>query len=288
MRQIKPKEAPRSPHGSLPRGWGRARRENSASQPATSPGPSAPGVRPCCCDFPKSSPGRARRPPPSLVPSLPLRPLAPGPLCPLLAPPLPGEGSESLLRLAAGAGGRPARRGAGAELELGWRAGGLPAAGRARCRLPLHARTSRNKEQAFVTLSVPHPNQCVRNCVSRHLLPCTGGPMPPGEPKGQYIHTSEEKRTTKKVYSQAPAWLGAAAGKMPFLFILGNFKKSTKLRVPECTAGLSRRKPRALLQFRTTSTSHQVAGAIYMLDSLLGTLLGMPLFYIIDDTTPRL
>ncbi|XP_061227237.1 uncharacterized protein LOC133221943 [Neopsephotus bourkii] len=153
-------------HWSLPLGWGRARRENSVSQPATSPGPSAPGVRPCCCDFPKSSPGRARRPSPSLVPSLPLRPLAPGRLCPLVAPPLPGEGDESLFRLAAGAGGRPAGRGAGAELELGWRAGVLPAAGRARCRLPLHARTSRSK------------------------------------------------RTTKKVYSQAPAWFGAAAGEL--------------------------------------------------------------------------
>ncbi|OPJ78391.1 hypothetical protein AV530_015324 [Patagioenas fasciata monilis] len=44
--------------------------------------------------------------------------------------------------LAAGPEGRPARV-PGA--ELGGRAGGLPSAGRARRRLPLHARTSRNK-----------------------------------------------------------------------------------------------------------------------------------------------
>lgn len=58
---------------------------------------------------------------------------------------------------------------------------------------------------------------------------------------------------------------------MPLLFVLGNFNKSAKLRVPKCRTVLSRREPRALLQLWMTPTSRQVAGAIWMPDSLLGT-----------------
>lgn len=61
---------------------------------------------------------------------------------------------------------------------------------------------------------------------------------------------------------------------MLFLFILGNFNKSTKPRLPECRAVLSGREPRALPQLRMTSMSHQVAGTIWMLDSLLVTPFG--------------
>lgn len=61
---------------------------------------------------------------------------------------------------------------------------------------------------------------------------------------------------------------------MLFLFILGNFNKSTKLRLPECRAVLSGREPRALPQLGMTSMSHQVAGTIWMPDSLLVTPFG--------------
>lgn len=61
---------------------------------------------------------------------------------------------------------------------------------------------------------------------------------------------------------------------MLFLFILGNFNKSTKPRLPECRAVLSGREPRALLQLRMTSMSHQVTGTIWMPDSLLVTPFG--------------
>lgn len=75
---------------------------------------------------------------------------------------------------------------------------------------------------------------------------------------------------------------------MPFLFILGNFNKSTKPRVSKYRAALSGREPRALLPLWMTSTSRQVAGAIWMPILFLEALLGLSLSYIVQDTAPIL
>lgn len=71
---------------------------------------------------------------------------------------------------------------------------------------------------------------------------------------------------------------------MPFLYILGNFNKSTKPRVSKCRAALSRGEPRALPLLWMTSTSRQIAGAIWMPILFLEARLGLSLFYIVQDT----
>ncbi|KAM9509912.1 uncharacterized protein ACIB01_001380 [Guaruba guarouba] len=156
-----------------------------------------------------------------------------------------------------------------------------------------------------------------RRCPGSAASPCLGWPRGPGGGRPGAVRARSWSLAGGRVGSPRPAALAAA---FPCTHALRGTRGPVRRFIPKLLRGLEQLLARCLSflfwgilrkaqsqecqsaqwvspgenqepsqeQFRTTSASHQVAGAICMLDSLLGTLLGMPLFYIIHDTAPRL